>query len=58
MTKGTGCSAACGTSSSRAEEENAGMRTGAAVRAAFTVCLAVLLLLCGAGAVSAAPNGY
>ena len=34
------------------------MRAGAAVRAAFTVCLAVLLLLCGAGAVSAAPSGY
>ena len=34
------------------------MRTGAAVRAAFTVCLAVLLLLCSAGAVSAAPSGY
>ncbi|HJJ97378.1 MAG TPA: hypothetical protein O0X38_07095, partial [Methanocorpusculum sp.] len=58
MKKRTECSAICGDCGSRAEEENAGMRTGAAVRAAFTVCLAVLLLLCGAGAVSAAPSGY
>lgn len=47
---------ACGASGSWVEEENA-CTGGSAVRGAGIVCLAVLLLLCSAGAVSAAWNG-
>ncbi|MCQ2356931.1 MAG: hypothetical protein MJ014_08030, partial [Methanocorpusculum sp.] len=56
MTKRTECSAVCGASGSRVEEENA-CTGGSAVRGAGIVCLALLLLLCSAGAVSAAWDG-